>query len=265
MEATQSLRLARSVEGVGEPAVMFLPGWCGDRTVFDDLVRLSGENRQAVSLDWRGHGGSWRPAEDFGTEQLVEDAVMTARELGIDSFVPVALSHAGWVAIELRRRLGPETVRGVVLLDWMVLGPPPPFLEALAGLRDPDVSESVRLALFSMWTSGLDLPRLESYVASMGEYGFDMWSRAGREIADAFERDGSPLSALSRLETPCPTLHLYAQPDDPAFLEAQREFSGAHPWFRVEHLAARSHFPMFEIPEEISQQVERFVSELDLD
>jgi hypothetical protein len=31
--------------------------------------------------------------------------------------VPVALSHAGWVAIELRRRLG-ALIPKLVLLDW---------------------------------------------------------------------------------------------------------------------------------------------------
>jgi len=51
--------------------------------------------------------------------------------------VPLAISHSGWVAIELRRRLG-SRMPVVVLLDWLVLEPPAPFLDALAALQDPE-------------------------------------------------------------------------------------------------------------------------------
>ena len=35
---TKPFPLATTVRGTGEPAVLLVPGWCGDRTVFDDLV-----------------------------------------------------------------------------------------------------------------------------------------------------------------------------------------------------------------------------------
>ena len=61
--------------------------------------------------------------------------------------MPVALSHAGWVAVELRRRLGARRVPGIVLLDWMVLGTPSGFDGALAGLQDDTAWADVRAAL----------------------------------------------------------------------------------------------------------------------
>ena len=42
---------------------------------------------------------------------------------GADRIVPVALAHAGWVAIELRRRLG-KKIPAIVLVDWIVLDLP---------------------------------------------------------------------------------------------------------------------------------------------
>jgi hypothetical protein len=53
----------------------------------------------------------------------------------------------------------------------MVLGLPPQFLEALAGLQDPNLWEEVRVTLFSMWTEGIDIPELDSLIAEMREYG----------------------------------------------------------------------------------------------
>ena len=38
---------------------------------------------------------------------------------GAQSIVPVALGHAGWIGIDLRRRLG-SGVPGIVVVDWVV-------------------------------------------------------------------------------------------------------------------------------------------------
>ncbi len=96
----------------------------------------------------------------------------------------------------------------------------------------------------------------------MAGYGFDMWARAGREISKKFASTGSPVAALEHLDPPPPTLHLYAQPADPGFLEAQRQYAARHHWFGVRRLEARSHFPMFEVPTEMAGAIERFASAL---
>src|SRR5690349_2706276 len=80
-----------------------------------------------------------RHTADFGFADLIEDTIELVDALEVERFVPVALSHAGWVAVEVRRRLGPDRVPAVVLLDWMPLGPPPGFMEALSGLQNPGV------------------------------------------------------------------------------------------------------------------------------
>jgi hypothetical protein len=53
------------------------------------------------------------------------------------------------------------------LLDWMVLGPPPGFLDALAGLPDPAAGAQVRAVLFDSWTSGVEVPALDAYVGRL--------------------------------------------------------------------------------------------------
>lgn len=259
MRTLSSLSIAFDDLGHGEPAVLMMPGWCSNRSAFQTLVQLLSEHRRALALDWRGHGGSDRPDEDFGTAELVDDAISVMETAGLERVVPVASSHAGWVAIELRRRLGPQRVPGIVLLDWMVLGPPPSFSGALAGLQDPDSWQVVRSGLFGMWTEGVDNPALDRNISEMSEYGFDMWSRAGREINAAFQEAGTPVAALERLD-PAPTLHLYAQPSAPEFLEAQEHYAGEQKWFSVRRLDAASHFPMFEVPEAIAVAVEEFIS-----
>lgn len=243
--------------GTGAPALLFLPGWCTDRTVFRHLI--GGSRRRELILDWRGHGESEASPFDFDNSALVDDALAVIEAAGARDIVPVALSHAGWIALELRRRLG-ERVQRLVLLDWIILPPPAAFLDALRGLQSAGDWRAIREKLFEMWLHGTADPELRSFVRDgMGGYGEDMWARAGHEISAAYAAEGHPLEALSRLESPVPTLHLYSQPADPGYLAAQQAFAAEHPWFSVRRLEARSHFPMFEVPEEICDVIERFV------
>lgn len=247
--------------GAGEPALLLLPGWCGDRSVLDGMARRLSASRRTVVTDLPGHG-ALRSEDDFTSADVVDALVTLLSERGIERVVPVALSHAGWLGVELRRRLGPERVPGLVLMDWMVLGTPPGFAEALAGLQGPGWSD-VRAGLFAMWTAGIDVPALQEYVEAMGTYGRTHWHRAGREIAAAFAADGVPLDALGRLDRPPATLHLYAQPADDDYLAAQHAYAEAHPWFSVHRLEARSHFPMLEVPDLMARLVEEHVGGLD--
>jgi hypothetical protein len=36
--------------------------------------------------------------------------------------------------------------------------------------------------------------------------------------------------------------------------------AASHPWYSVVKLDARSHFPMFEVPQEMSAEIERFIA-----
>jgi pimeloyl-ACP methyl ester carboxylesterase len=190
----------------------------------------------------------------------VDDAVDLIRATGLRRVIPVALAHSGWIALELRRRME-AVIDKIVLIDWMVADPPAPFLATLGALQDPKRWREARDQLFEMWVRGVGRPDLERFIyGDMGSYDFTMWSRAGREISRAYARYGSPLKAMAAFEPVVPVLHLYAQPDDPEFLIAQKSYSDVHPWFYVHKLQARSHFPMFEVPSEIAIAINDFAT-----
>jgi hypothetical protein len=248
--------------GSGKPTLMLLPGWCGDRDVFDAMATALAEHHHVLVCDLRGQGGNAGQTGDFDSEQQLDDLVALLDQVGVEQVVPVTLSHAGWFGVGLRRRLGAARVPGLVFVDWMVLGTPPGFTDALAGLQDPHSWHEVRGALFGLWTEGVESPAVHRYVGRMGGYGFDHWSRAGREIAASFAAHGTPLDALARLDSPTPALHLYAQPQDDAHLAAQQDAAARLGWFDVMRLDAHSHFPMLEDPTMVASHVTRFVAGL---
>jgi pimeloyl-ACP methyl ester carboxylesterase len=167
--------------------------------------------------------------------------------------VPVATAHAGWIAIELRRRLAARIPK-IVLLEWIVFEAPPPFMGALQALQNPQQWEQARQQLFSMWLTGVDNPEVIRLVHEMGNHCCEMWARAGREISAAYNQQKAPLQTLASLEKPVPTLHLYAQ-DPPGYLETQEAFAAEHPWFSVRKVSAYSHFPMTEVPDVVATEI----------
>lgn len=242
-------------EGLGDPALVLLPGWCGTRDAFDPVRRLLSARRRVLALDWRGHGASGPPPADFGLAEQVRDARRVVADGGARAVIPVALSHAGWVAVELRRRLGPE-VPGIVLVDWMVAGAPADFLSVLEDLRSDADRDDAVAGLLQTWQAGVVSPELAAYLADMGAADGAMWERASREIESAYALHGSPLHALDGLDAP--VLHLVPSDQDTCSFTGQRAYMAEHPWYHAVELPARSHFPLFEAPGPAAAAIEDF-------
>ncbi len=251
-----------AVIGEGDIALLLCPAWCMSRNGFAHLPELLAQKYRVIELDWRGHGASPLPAEDFGADQLVEDALAVIEASGAGTIIPVTLSHAGWVALELEKQLGKERVPKIINLDWVVLPPPPMYMDLVHALGTPEGWESARDILFGMWLEGVENKEVISFVRDeMGSVSGEMWQRSGREIGACIERGGYPLAALAQLEPPVPALHIYAQPPDEGYYQAQVDFGKANPWFHVHRLMAHSHFPTFEMRDEIASVIEDFIAQ----
>jgi pimeloyl-ACP methyl ester carboxylesterase len=257
---TDELTIRYEDQGAGEPALLFLPDFCTTRAFFGPLVERLRRSYHTLAMDLRGHGASDRPMGDFGQAEIVGDALAVIEASSACMVVPVAMSHAGWFALELRRRLG-ERIPALVVLDWMVGEPPPAFIDALGALQREDDWQKTRDALVASWTDDARDPAIGRLVRSVvGSFDAAMWARASRVIAAAYAREHTPLDAFARLDPPVSLLHLYSQPDDPGYLAMQRSFATRNPWYYVERLDGRSHFPSLEMPERTGELIERFVA-----
>jgi pimeloyl-ACP methyl ester carboxylesterase len=257
------IRIAYEDSGRGEPALLCLTGWCSSKERYEHLVPLLARNRRTIAFDWRGHGDSQRDVGDFGVEEMVQDALAVIHETAVAQIVPVAASHSGWVAIEVRRRLGPDRVPRIVHMDWMVVEPSERYMDVIELLQSPETWPQARDTLFTIWRAGVQTSEIDRVIGVMRAHDADMWMRSGREIEAAYRQGGgSPLATYMDL-APEPThvLHLYGQPQDPGYLEVQRTFAKSHPWFSVQHVHAQSHFAMIETAEEAAAAIEAFVAE----
>lgn len=241
--------------GEGSTAILLMPGWCSNRFQFSaPLSPLLATEYRTLTLDWRGHGDSAVPETDFGYRDLTRDALAVIEASGVETVYAVAAAHGAWTALELRRLMGPKVI-GTCALSWMILGTPPPFAGALEKLQGESSWSEVRDQLFAMWRNGSDNEGVVAQLADMATYPAEMWRRAGREIAAAFEAETSPIEAFGSLDRTMPFLHLYAQPTAPELLQAQEEASAQHDWFEVKRIEAETHFPQFERPQEVADLI----------
>jgi pimeloyl-ACP methyl ester carboxylesterase len=252
-------RLGIDELGHGEPALLLLTGWCSSRARWALAAPRLAARRRVVNFEWRGHGDSERAEQDFGLEELVRDALAVVAASGLHTFIPCSASHSGWVAIELRRRLG-DRVPAIVHLDWMVTEPSSSYMQLIGELQSEQRWPNARDALFEIWRAGDERGEISDAIAVMRQQGGDMWLRSGREIEASYGRHGSPLRALAALAPPPRVLHLYGQPDAQDYLDAQQRFASAHSWFTVRRVPARTHFSMIETPAEVAAAIEEFAS-----
>lgn len=89
----------------------------------------------------------------------------------------------------------------------------------------------------------------------INSYGFDMGSKAAREISRNYSQWGKSAPGANRAAAGAPILHLYAEPDEAGFLAAQQALA-REPWFQVQKLGAQSDFPMFEASGDIVRAIE---------
>ena len=262
MELTcNGVRIVYDYMGVGEPAFLCMPGWCEPRTAFDRLAPLLAKSRRVIVIDWAGQGESGRPKGGATAAEWLANAIAVVEATGAASVIPVAISHAGRVAIELRRALGPRVPK-LIHTDWnFILDPPASYRGALARFQDPGQWSRALDGLSTTWIAGSTDEGLIAHVrGEMGAFSFDDWSQAMREIGAAYDTYGNPLRHLASLDPPAPAIHLYTQPRTEEYRQGQAAFASDHPWFRPHLMTAVSHFPTIEAPDETAELILDFVS-----
>jgi len=92
-------------DGVGPPCLVLHGGLGVDHVVYRRTLTPLTDQLRLVFIDHRGNGRSGRPASDSITmEQLADDAVGLADQLGIERFTVLGHSYGGFIAQELALR-----------------------------------------------------------------------------------------------------------------------------------------------------------------
>ena len=244
--------LGYDVAGAGEPALLFLHGWCGDRSFFAPQYDHFSPWHRVVAVDLPGHGTSAVP-EEYAIEAFARSVAELAADLHLSRTVVFGHSIGAMVALALSQTT-PELVGAVALID-----PPPLNQEVWKGFAPqligsfsgPDGPTGRREFVEQMFLPTDDATRRAKIIETMTAVPNDIAIPLVEAIA-AF--DG--LAVLGQCEVPVLTISSAVPTNDAASLLA------ANPSMTIGQTVGAGHFLQLEVPEQVNPMIERFLAML---
>jgi pimeloyl-ACP methyl ester carboxylesterase len=118
IQADDGLNIVCDVGGMGDPALVFLHGWCGDREYWKHQLGVFGANYRVVAPDQAGHGESGKDRKTWNASSLAGDVEAIIKGLGLKRVILVGHSMGGPVALLAAKRM-PGTVIAVIGVDTL--------------------------------------------------------------------------------------------------------------------------------------------------
>jgi pimeloyl-ACP methyl ester carboxylesterase len=132
--ARNGIQLCVDDRGEGDPAFVFVHGWCCDHTYFAPQLDHFGRGHRVIGIDQRGFGASDKPEQDYTIEGFADDLAWICGELEVERPVIVGHSLGGAVTLAAAAR-HPDLPAAIVLCDPALFLPADgPFAEVVAAL-----------------------------------------------------------------------------------------------------------------------------------
>ncbi len=236
--------------GVGEPGLLFLHGWCGDRSFFAPQFDYFSGTHRVVSVDLPAHGVSAVPKE-YSIEAFANETAELARELDLGPSVVFGHSIGAMVGLALAQH-SPDVVAAVALID------PPPLskevwkgfsAQLISSFEGSDGPACRRQFVEQMFLPTDDPTRRAEIVKSMTAVPNEIAIPLVRAIA-AYDA----MAALRECQVPVVTISSAVPTNDATTL---RE---ANPAITLGQTVGAGHFLQLEVPEQVNPMIERFLA-----
>jgi sigma-B regulation protein RsbQ len=252
--AADGVPIHYSVQGKGEPALVFIHCWSCDRHLWDNQVPAFAKNHRVVTIDLPGHGESGQGRKNWSVESYGEDVKRVVDKLNLKRVVLIGSSMGGPIALEATRRM-PERVVGIVPVDTLHNVEnklPPEQLEEVFKQLRADYKGAITGFLNQLFFSPTTPVAVKNRVIS------EVTSRPP-ELAIAilqgiFAYDAAP--ALREVKVPIKAINSDMNPTN---LEVNHKYA---PQFDVVIIKGTGHYPMLEDPARFNQLLSQVLRDL---
>ena len=107
-----------SVQGKGEPVLVFIHCWACNRNFWDNQVAEFSKTYRVVAIDLPGHGESGQGRKNWSVESYGDDVKTVVTKLDLKRVVLVGSSMGGSIALEATKRM-PDRVVAIVPVDTL--------------------------------------------------------------------------------------------------------------------------------------------------
>lgn len=254
--------IATSADGVpihyevykkGSPVLLFVHGWCCDRTYWQKQIAHFSARYSIVTMDLAGHGASGLERADWTIPAFAEDVVAVLEALDLTQVILIGHAYAGAVIVEAALRM-PTRVAGLVAVDAFRSFDPPRSPEAMEALLAPfraDFVETMHPFVGTMFAPTAD-PILKEWIIN------DMAAAPPQVAIGAGAGQNSYIPQMER------ALHALQVPMTAIisdFLPMDREAAQQHR-ITVEVIAGTGHFPMLEKPDTFNHLLETVLQKM---
>lgn len=246
------IRLAYDVAGGGEPPIVFVHGWGGDRSYLAPQTEFFAAEHTVLALDLRGHGESGQPAPAaarYDVDVLADDVLAVADMAGLRR--PVLVGHSLGALIGLSCAARPGALSALVMVD------PAPitnerartyFRESVAAVR-ADADRSWRTSFAHGFFLPTDTARRPEIMAGFPAGDPDI---AAALLLAMGEFDGT--GALSRATVPVLSIGSAHPANSAADLRA------ACPAITIGQTVGAGHFNQLEVPGQVNAMIAKFLA-----
>ncbi|MDD2679316.1 MAG: alpha/beta hydrolase [Candidatus Omnitrophica bacterium] len=112
------VKIHYSVYGRGEPALVFVHGWCGSRAVWYKQIPYFAKKYKVVALDLAGYGRSGCQRKAYTQEAFGEDVAAVVNAEKADKVILIGHSMSGTIILEANRLLKGR-VAGLIAIDTL--------------------------------------------------------------------------------------------------------------------------------------------------
>jgi sigma-B regulation protein RsbQ len=118
VNASDGVPIHYSVQGKGDPALVFIHCWACNRHFWDNQVAEFSKTYRVVTIDLPGHGESGKERKHYSVESYGDDVKTVVTKLNLKRVVLVGSSMGGPIALEATRRM-PDRVVAIVPVDTL--------------------------------------------------------------------------------------------------------------------------------------------------
>ena len=252
--AADGVPIHYSVQGKGEPTLVFIHcGGC-DRHVWDNQVSVFAKNQRVVTIDLPGHGESGQGRKNWSVESFADDVNTVITKLKLKRVILVGSSMGGPIVLEATRRM-PERVVAIVPVDTLhnvEYKVPQEQLDAVFKQLRADYKGAMtgflNQMLFSPSTPAAVKIRITSEVTSRPP------ELAIAILEGILAYDSVP--ALKEVKVP---IHAINADMNPTKLEINRKYA---PQFEVVIIKGSGHYPMLEDPTHFNELLTDYLQQL---
>ena len=258
LTAADGVPIAYDMRGGGSLALVFVHGWCSNRTFWREQLDNLARDYRVVALDLPGHGDSGRDRPVWSVESFAEDVRVVVEALDLKRVVLVGHSMGGLVSLEAARRL-PGRVIGMIGVDT---------ISDVESEKAPETMDRVISALEADFANAMTafMPWMFAPDAShdLVEWAIEESVAADHAMALALMEEVSSLDERELLSSvDVPVRCIYAAPRDPEDPRTFVETNAKYADYSAVFVEGVGHFLHLEDPEAVNRHIRAFLAEIE--